>query len=129
VILPAHSSKSAYSSPWYEYVIVFGVMFCFIPLMIFTNIRKIFNSNERLREKIIYEFTEEKMKLTGQTFTVEMTWEKTYKIVEFGEWILIYQNRVVANPIAKESFGSHLEEFKKLIQSKLFIKQKWIKQS
>jgi len=56
--------------------------------------------------------------ITGESFTSQLNWEKTYKVAELNHWILIYQNRQVANVIPKESFKDQLTEFRALIKSK-----------
>jgi hypothetical protein len=89
-----------------------------LPFSIYRNARKNFSSHGRLQEKIIYEFTDEKIKVTGETFKSEMDWTGTHKIVELKEWILIYQNRLIANIIPKDSFGEDLVEFKILAKGK-----------
>lgn len=47
-----------------------------------------------------------------------MDWTKIYKILELKNWILIYQNRQIANLIPKEYFGDNLHEFKELVKRK-----------
>lgn len=65
-----------------------------------------------------YEFTSEKIKITGETFNSELDWGKTYEIKELKDWILIYQNRQVANVLPKESFGENIKDFRILVKSK-----------
>lgn len=99
--------------------IIIGFMFIIIfPLMTYLNARKMFSSSGRLQEEITYEFSDDRIKITGETFKSEMDWTKTYKVLELNDWILIYQNRIVANVIPKELFGDNLNEFKAMIKSK-----------
>lgn len=94
------------------------VIIVVIPLSIYFNARKNFSTHGLIKEKIIYEFTDDKICHTGETFHYEMDWTKIYKIVEMKNWILIFQNRQIANTIPKESFGENLMEFRNLVKSK-----------
>lgn len=89
-----------------------------LPTSIYFNARKNFTTHGLIKEKIIYEFTDEKITQNGETFHSEMEWTKIYKVVEMKNWILIYHNRQIANTIPKESFGENLMEFKNLVRSK-----------
>jgi len=103
------------------YYIPLFIAFYFIvllPISIYFNSRKIYSTNGLLKEKIIYEFTDEKISHTGETFYTEMDWTKIYKIVEMKQWILIYQSKVHVNIISIESFGDNLMEFRNLVRSK-----------
>lgn len=105
------------SPPYFQLVFGFFII-AFLPFSIYWTSRKNFSSHSRLHEKIIYEFTEEKIKQIGESFFSEIDWTKIYKIMELKNWILIYHNRQVANLIPKESFGDNLPEFKQLVKSK-----------
>ncbi len=89
-----------------------------IPILIYGTARKNFFTHGRLQEKMKYEFRDEKIKVTGETFNSEFDWAKLYKITELKHWVLIYQNKTIANLIPKESFGEKFGEFKGLIQTK-----------
>ena len=103
----------------------FGFMLVVVyPFIIYTTAKRNFASQARIQERITYEFTDNTIKITGESFNSELTWEKTYKVLELKDWILIYQNRLVANIIPKEAFGDKLDEFKSLVRSKSSIKQK-----
>jgi len=111
-------SKSLFADPPY-FQVVFGLfVIALLPFSIYKSARKNFSSHGRLQEKITYEFTDEKIKLIGESFNSEMSWDKTYKILELKNWILIYQNRQAINILPKDSFGENLTEFKALVKSK-----------
>ena len=94
------------------------------PIMVYFNSKKNFAANARLQEKIRYEFTNDKIITTGESFSSERDWEKTNRIVELNNWILLYETRTIANLIPKEAFGDKLNEFKTLVRSKPSIRQK-----
>jgi hypothetical protein len=105
------------SPPYFQ--IVFGFFIIgILPFSIYRNGKKNFSSHGRLQEKIIYEFTDEKIKIVGETFNSELDWTKTYKIAELKDWILIYQNRQIANILPKESFGEKISDFRSLVKRK-----------
>jgi hypothetical protein len=95
--------------------LIIGLLVIFIPFSVYFNSRKNFSSAGRLKEKMIYEFTNDKIIITGETFKTEMNWSRLYKIQELKNWILIYQSRTSANIIPKDSFGDKLIDFKKLV--------------
>lgn len=114
-LLYAIGDYSMYS----ESPIVPGIMgfffVLFIPISVLFRAHKSFSSNGRVQEKITYDFTDEKTIIIGETFSSEMSWEKTYKVKELKNWILIYQNKQMFNLIPKTAFGDQLSEFKSLV--------------
>jgi len=82
-----------------------------IPCSVYFSAKRNFKASERLQEEIEYELTNEKFKLTGSSFSNEMTWDKTYKIQELKNWFLIYQNRKVANLIPKRNLSLEQTEY------------------
>jgi hypothetical protein len=93
-----------------------GLYIILLPIFVFYNSKKVFKSNSRLHELITYEFTPDKILMTGESFKSEMDWMKIYKIQELSRWILIYQSRATANLILKESFNNEqLIDFRKLV--------------
>jgi YcxB-like protein len=103
--------------PYFQ--ILFGLfIIAVLPFTIYRNAKKNFSTHGILQETIIYEFTDDKIKMIGESFNSEMDWTKIHKIVELKNWILIYQNRQIANVIPKESFGDNLSGFKLLAKSK-----------
>ncbi len=90
------------------------------PFIFYRAMKKQIYSNPELTEKITYEFTEKQMKLTGETFTVEIPWENIKKIQENKNWFFIQQVQKVMNFIPKSAFGNNLDEFKTLIRKKGF---------
>jgi hypothetical protein len=103
--------KPPYTQMIFGFVIVFA-----LPLMIIYSANKTFVSNLRLHEKIIYEFNQDIISITGESFNSQMDWTKIHKIKELKNWILIYQSNQVANIIKKNAFGDNLDEFRELIK-------------
>lgn len=89
-----------------------------LPLSIYIGSRRAFYSHTSLRETIIYEFENDKIRLTGETFNSELAWDSIYKVLELKHWMLIYQSKVIANIIPKQSFQeTQLRDFRELVKS------------
>lgn len=72
-----------------------------------------------------YEFDIEGVKITGESFKSEFTWDKVYKVSESRRWIMIWQNKIVSNIISKKNFkGNDLENFKEIVSKQYNLKNK-----
>ncbi len=98
--------------------IVFSFVVIFLlPITVYFSSKKNYNTHTRLQEEVTYEISTEDIKISGDSFNTEMTWEKTYKVLELKSWLLIYQNKMIANIIPKEYIGDHLSELREIIKS------------
>jgi hypothetical protein len=105
------------SQPPYFPLLLGMVIVFFVPLMIYRSSIRNFRTNQRLHEKINYQFDLEKMSVSGDSFHSEMSWEKTHRILEIKHWILIYQDQQVANIIPKDAFdGEQRSRFKQMLR-------------
>lgn len=52
-----------------------------------------------MSETIAYNFTDTHLGISGESFNSEMTWNKIYKVTQTKSWLLIWQNRQMANAI------------------------------
>lgn len=110
-------NQIATETPYYP--LVFGlIVVVFLPFSVFRSVKKTFQTNGRLQEKIVYDFSGDRIKIIGESFSSELDWGKLYKIIERKDWILIYQDKVVSNIIPKESFGDRFGEFKRIVREK-----------
>ncbi len=100
-------------------------MLTYLPGMVYFGARKRFHTNKRMQEKMIFDFTPKKISITGQTFKMEMDWNKLHSVKELGGWILLYQNAKMANVIPVESFGNQLNDFKDLVKKIPGVKYKF----
>ena len=108
-------------APYFHFI--FGIFIVIVlPISIYYGTRKNFRSNKCLHENITYEITDDKLKVVGESFNSELSWDKMYKITEYWKWILIFQNRNAAFLIPKRGFGKELLVFKELIINKTHIK-------
>jgi hypothetical protein len=88
------------------------------PVVIYFTIRRNYNSSNHLKEPLEIEFNNKDIKVRGESFYTELTWEKTYNVTELTNWFLIYQNNFSAIIVPKKSFiGNQKEEFRQLLKS------------
>ncbi|EHQ27276.1 YcxB family protein [Mucilaginibacter paludis] len=77
-------------------VTIWTILIIIIPLI---TVPLSFKSNQMLQEATSYEFTEEGVNVTGESFTSLYKWAKIYKIKGVNGWILLYQSHRSANII------------------------------
>lgn len=98
-------------------------MVLLFPIAIIVSSKRNFYSNQLLQEEMEYEFTEEQMKIKGESFSSEVQWNKTNRIIEIKDWFLIFQSKISANLIPKKNLSEkEINEIKTI-----FSKQKGIK--
>lgn len=100
--------------PWLP-IAYSAIIIIVMPLSIYYSAKSNYKTNARLQEKIAYEISDELIRITGESFNSEMTWEKTYKVLELKNWFLFYQNKLVANIIPKECVGNQTQELREII--------------
>ncbi len=76
------------------------------PLRFYFIGRKIYNASRILKETIAYDLSDEKLVAKGETFTGERSWGTPYTVVELADWFLIYDSKIVFNPIPKKDMSA-----------------------
>lgn len=106
--------------------LIFGIVFVFgIPLLTYLSAKRNYKTNARISEKITYSFDPEMIKVNGESFNSEMTWNKMFKVTESKDWMLLWQNRQVANIIPKRDLNiEQLNELRSIISSIPGLKSK-----
>jgi hypothetical protein len=75
-----------------------------------------YKSNGRMSEPMEYVFSDDYLSIKGESFTTQFTWEKIYKVTQTNNWLFIWQNRIHANPIPKQSLTSDdIKELKTIL--------------
>lgn len=88
------------------------------PLVIYITIRRNYYSSNHLREMLQMECTDDRIKITGESFYLEVFWNKMFKIVEQDHWFLIYQNNLSAILIPKKHFrDDQIAGFKHILKN------------
>jgi hypothetical protein len=94
----------SFSSPPYFQLFLGICIVLFLPFSVYRQANRSFNGNRRLSESITYEFSQEQVSLTGESFSSTYTWDKIPKIEINKKWVLIYQNKTTANIIMRKNF-------------------------
>ncbi|WP_294240966.1 YcxB family protein [uncultured Chryseobacterium sp.] len=96
----------------------FAILILFMVIRSYFSVRFAFSSNKNIQESITYTFTDEKIRIQGETFDGEMAWSSVYKVKENKDWFLIYQSAKVMNMVPKKSFTKNqISELRKIIQT------------
>jgi hypothetical protein len=100
----------------YQYI-TFVLITIVQPCMIYLTIKRNYDSSNHLREQLETEFTENGIKMQGESFYTEIKWEKIFRIEEEAKWFLIYQNNLSAILVPKRDFNKSQEsEFRHLLK-------------
>lgn len=109
-----------------SYILSYGISGLIILLAPYVTItlkaKRSFFSNKMLQEEIAYEFTKDKIIMTGTSFRSEMEWSKIYKVREVKDWYLIYQSKQAMNLIPKDALRDQQTEFNQLLKQQEGLK-------
>lgn len=88
------------------------------PFVIYNTIRQNYNSSSHLKEPLEIEITTSEIRVKGESFYTKILWNKIFKIVEYNNWFLVYQNNLSAIIIHKKDFQSNeQDDFLKIIKN------------
>ena len=96
---------------FYQYIIIIQ------PVAIYSTIRKNYYSSSYLNETLKIEFTKKQIRITSDSFYIELKWEKTHKVQELKNCFLIYENNLSAIIIPKKCLNHKDEEFKEFFKA------------
>ena len=77
------------------------VMLIVIPLMTYLTAKRSYASNKIISESVEYNFENDFLSIKGESFNAQLSWEKMFKITKTKNWVFIWQNKQVANPISR----------------------------
>lgn len=86
------------------YIVVVLLILIWMPIRTRKKIKMDFESNKSIQEEITYEFSNEKIEITGETFHSEVSWTTVFKINESKDWFMIYNGNNVVNLVPKKNF-------------------------
>lgn len=93
------------------------------PTVILTIIIRNYYSSNHLRETLDIDLSDDKIKIKGESFYMEILWTKIYKLAEKKNWFLIYQNNLSAILIPKKDLSSHqIKQIQEILGSVKTIK-------
>ena len=96
----------------------FAILILFIAIRSFFSVRFAFNSNKNIQESITYIFTDDKIRMVGETFDEDVVWSSIYKVKENKDWFLIYQSAQVMNMVPKKFFPKEqISELRNMIKA------------
>ncbi len=78
------------------------LMLIVFPLMTYLGARRNYRANKRAGETVEYHFDESRLIVRGESFSTEASWDKVYRVTKTKNWIFIWQNRQIANPIPRK---------------------------
>lgn len=98
---------------------VFGILIVFLlPFLMYLRFKSTYFSNARIQEPIVYEFLNDQMKITGESFNSEADWSKTNKIEETRKWFLIYESKLSAHLIPKRNLSQEqIIDLRKILEA------------
>jgi hypothetical protein len=102
------------------FVFIYGLaLVVYLPTAIYFRSRKIFSTNQRIQEEMMYEFSETGIKITGISFNSQYDWSKIFKIKRVNNILLLFQDKLVANIINLDTVNAtDYNRLKELILSK-----------
>ena len=87
-----------------------------LPLSIYFSARKAYRNIHQLREVVIYSIDKNGLVVKGETYSVTYQWSEIYKVSQTKNWILIWQDKQRALPIAaKDVWGGQVAELKDIL--------------
>lgn len=104
----------------FEHIIqlVLGVfLLTYLPFSVYIGTKRTFKTHTLIQEKIIYEFQEESVKITGETFSSEIELKRLYKIHEVKDWFLLYHNNRMMNIIPKPKNNDEVLALREVLNS------------
>jgi hypothetical protein len=102
---------------WLIALLFFGLIWYFTFKFI---LRRSFKAATNLHHPIRYIFDEKEVKVETANSQTTHAWSAFTRTVELPEWFLLYQNKIVFNPIPKSAFKSNTEaeQFRELLKTK-----------
>lgn len=93
-----------YNEGWLPNYCLFMALFLAVstPLRLYYMGRKTYSASRFLKEEIQYDLTEEKIIARGETFNGERSWGTPHTVIELKDWFVIYDSKIVFNPIPKK---------------------------
>lgn len=98
--------------------LLLGLFFIvFYPIMIYRGAKKNFASNPKLSNTVKYEIDEDMIRVSGEGFHTDSSWNEIYKVTELNEWVLIYISRFQFYAIPKDKLGHELTTLRTYIRN------------
>lgn len=103
------------------YYLIFSLFFIFVNPFIFYFYSKIqISKMPEITEKIIYNFGNKNISLTGKNLDSQILWEDIIKIKENSNGFILIQKNKILNFIPKSALNNNYDKFKNLLIEKGF---------
>lgn len=98
-----------------------GIMFLvYVPVSLWMRSKKVVqDQNNALSKTLYYDFSEEGIKVSVETESVEFKWENIFQMKTSGDLLLIYTNRINAYILPLEQVGEKYDALSQLAHAKL----------
>ena len=94
-------------------------------VQVYFSAKRNYKTDGRVGERIEYLFDNDEIRITGESFSSRLTWDKIYSVTENKDWVLIWQNQQIANFVPKRDFkDSELTSFKEIVKRQAGPKNK-----
>jgi hypothetical protein len=94
------------------------IMIAWLPVLTVIGAMMSFKPGNRLRENILYQFTQDKFSMSGDTFSQEVIWQQIHQVKKTRNWILIFVSPKIANGIPKkELVDVQLEDLRLILNA------------
>lgn len=101
----------------YQYI-TFVLIAIVQPMGIFLIARRTFKSSNQLQETSLFEIASNLLIINGESYYMEIEWEKFFEIVEKPRWFLLYQNSLSAILISKKNMNEdEIDRFREILQN------------
>ena len=108
------------------FLLIFGIFLTAgLRIQVYFASKRMYKTDGRVSEQIEYNFDKEGIRITGESFNSRLTWDKIYSVTENKDWVLIWQNRQIANVVPKRDIKDEkLQVFKDIVNSQSGLKNK-----
>ena len=103
-------------------VILSFTMLIFLPLVTYINSIRNYKASNRITEPFEYSFDETELSIKGESFAAQLSWDKIYKVTLLKNWLLIWQSKQLANPIARKDIREEQIAEIKLLLDRVKVK-------
>jgi len=112
-------SAVVYSKVSIFLIILLPIMLIAMPIMNYFSAKRGYASDSRIGETIEYQFDSENLSMKGETFDEQLPLKEIYRVTKTKHFLLIWQNRQMANPIPERFISDiEIEELKNILSNK-----------
>lgn len=116
IAFPGSIINIAIGKPDFSLLISPLIVLVILPSLLYFTTKRSFSNNPRVNETIEYQFEPEMLVIKGESFSSQLTWNKIPKVILTKNWLLIWQNRQIANAIPRRDvWDGEINELKGIL--------------